>query len=380
MRVGTTNFCGSRLLQVREARGITQTALSEKINRDTSTISRWEKGTQFPEPEMLHEVSRIFDMPISYFLSEDVNTGDTAIFFRSMASATQTIRKSTKSKLKWFEEISFKLQEWLDFPELNIIKKDIKDFREIDNDLIENAALECRKIWQLGLGPVSDLLLSMENNGILVSSIYMGSSTMDGVSKWSSLDNRPYVMIASDKNSCVRSRFDAAHELGHIILHSNINEKNLKDTASFKEIEMQAHQFASAFLMPADSFGSEISSPSLSNFAALKPRWKTSIASMIVRCNSLGIISDTYQTQMWKYYSSRGWRKGEPLDDILEIETPRVMERSIKLLLDEGIMPLSRLLNELHIGIKDIEEICNLPNGYLHSKSESVVLFPKSIF
>ncbi|MDT2306000.1 ImmA/IrrE family metallo-endopeptidase [Paenibacillus larvae] len=32
-------------------------------------------------------------------------------------------------------------------------------------------------------------------------------------------DERPYVLLSNDKTSS-RSRFDIAHELGHLILHS----------------------------------------------------------------------------------------------------------------------------------------------------------------
>jgi len=47
---------------------------------------------------------------------------------------------------------------------------------------------------------------------------------------------------------------DAAHELGHLVLHRHLKEKNLTEIGAFKEIERQAFYFAGAFLLPERAF------------------------------------------------------------------------------------------------------------------------------
>jgi Zn-dependent peptidase ImmA (M78 family) len=95
--------------------------------------------------------------------------------------------------------------------------------------------------------------------------------------------------------------------------------------------------FAGALLLPAESFSTEVWSPSLNAFLALKERWRVSIGAMVKRCSALGIISDEYERRIWKYYSARSWRRSEPLDDVLQPECPRLLARSIQLLVDQRV-------------------------------------------
>lgn len=378
MRLGTPGFQPERLVQAREARGLTQVALSELIGISSSNISRWERTDQKPEPEALEGLSKALRVPVSYFLRPIPAHGRHPVFFRSMASTTLQLRKRTSARLRWLQDISLYLQEWVDLPAVDVPTFNFADHLSINNEDIENAAMECRNRWGLGLGPIADLLLVLENAGIILCKDETGSVKMDGLSNWSESDERPYMLIAKDKDTCVRSRFDAAHELGHLVLHRHLNPSILKKAQDFKEVEKQAFQFAGAFLMPAESFGAEIWSPSLNTFLSLKERWKTSIVAMIMRCHQIGVISESYKTQLFKYCSSRGWRsKGEPLDDNLILEYPRLLSRSVKLLIAENIRTRDELLTDMCLNDMDVESLCGLPADYLSSKPASILLMPK---
>jgi len=377
MRKGITNFEPNRLSQARESRGLTQVALGEIINRTTASISRWESGKQLPEIDALEDLSKAFNLPVSFFLRSIPDHGDSPMFFRSMAAMTRTVRERTKARLRWGQDISLKLQEDIDLPEVNLLSPDLGDYKEITNSQIEKIASECRKMWGLGIAPISDMLLVLENAGIVVIKEEVGVASMDGLSNWSSADNRPYIFIAKDKDSCVRSRIDAAHELGHLILHRNVDEKYLNAKQDFTEIERQAFYFAGAFLMPDESFSAEIRTPSINNLLALKERWKVSIGAMIMRCVSLKIIDEDYKEQMFKYCSSRGWRKNEPLDDVLLVENPRLLSRSIRLLVENGIKSRKQLLNDFRLNSVDIESLAGLPRGYMNDTQAEIFNFPK---
>nr|WP_277604802.1 ImmA/IrrE family metallo-endopeptidase [Fertoeibacter niger] len=216
----------------------------------------------------------------------------------------------------------------------------------------------------------------MENAGVVAVKEATGTVTMDGLSNWSDEDQRPYVLIAQDKDTCVRSRMDAAHELGHLVLHRHISSQELNSKSDFKEIERQAFLFASAFLMPSESFPSEVWSPSLNTFLALKERWRVSIAAMIMRCSKLDMIGDEYQQRLWKHYNSRGWRRDEPLDDVLVPEEPRLLNRSIRLVIDEGVVTHSDLLAQIALRGSDVESLCGLPRGFLSGEQAEVIKLP----
>ncbi|MBV8737914.1 MAG: ImmA/IrrE family metallo-endopeptidase [Alphaproteobacteria bacterium] len=373
MRNGTPGFQSERLVEARESRGLTQVALADLINRTSSSISRWEAGNQSPEPEALEILARALNLPITFFLRPRAHHGDNPMFFRSMANTTLGLRRRTCGRLHWAEEIALVLQEWLDLPTVNVPRLDAADYREIGETEIERMAGECRSLWSLGNGPIADLLLVMENAGICIVKEEVGSVTMDGLSHWSDADHRPYVMIAADKDTCARSRLDAAHELGHLVLHGRIKERTLADAAAFKEVERQAFLFAGAFLMPGESFAAEIWSPTLNGFLPLKERWKVSLGAMIRRCRTLGMINDEYEQRLWKHYSSRGWRKAEPLDDTIPVESPRLLARSVRLLIDEGIRTREQLLSDFRLPEGDIESLCGLPRGFMTSAAAELV-------
>ena len=353
-------------------------ALGELINRMSSNVSRWESGGQSPEPDAVDALARALNLPVSFFLRSPPAHGEGPMFFRSMASTTQTLRRRARARLRWAQDISLSLQEWVDLPPVDVPEFDIGDYREIRNADIEQMAVACRDRWGLGTGPISDVLLVLENAGICVVKEEIGSVAMDGLSNWSGSDGRPYILIASDKDRCVRSRLDAAHELGHLVLHRHLREKTLSDAAAFKEIERQAFYFAGAFLLPAESFAAEIWSPALNNFLVIKERWKASIGAMIKRCSVLGMMmTEEYESRLWKHYSARGWRKDEPLDDVLPAENPRLIARSVRLLVDEKIRRRNDLLEEFRLPGRDVESLCCLPRGYMTAEDAEVVALPR---
>ena len=70
--------------------------------------------------------------------------------------------------------------------------------------------------------------------------------TLDAFSEWRADEDMPYVILNSSKESAARSRFDIAHELGHMIIHRHLRRMPQREDHIFKLIESQAHHFASA--------------------------------------------------------------------------------------------------------------------------------------
>ncbi|MCH4575285.1 helix-turn-helix domain-containing protein [Achromobacter xylosoxidans] len=372
MRAGVSGFQPGRLVQARISRGLTQTALATMVERSSGTVSKWESGEQQPEADALERLSMRLSMPVAWFLKPIPRYGDNVCFFRSNVSATKTAQSIAQVRLMWLNEISLELQQFVDWPVVNIPTLEESNHLNISDEEIEQAAANCRKEWKLGLGPISDMTLALENVGVICVREELGYAKMDGASQWFDTDGRPYVFLAADKANGVRSRFDAAHELGHLVLHRSVS--GLEFTKRNPEIERQAHLFAGAFLLPAESFAAEVSRPSLDTFIALKPRWKVSVAAMIMRCLQLGIIDEAYSVRLWKNYSARGWRRGEPLDDVIPAETPRLLSRAIDLLLSQGGLDKGGVLAALGLHQGDCERLCSLAEGFFAEKQPPAVL------
>jgi Zn-dependent peptidase ImmA (M78 family)/transcriptional regulator with XRE-family HTH domain len=375
MRIGSPGFQSERLTEAREARAITKAALAQLVGRASSTLSNWESGRQTPDPEALDDLARALRVSKDYFLKKPSGHGDGLIFFRSMVAATATYRKRCSARLRWMQDISLALQEWVDLPPVNLPSLSLPDYRLLKGKDIEAAADACRKHWRLGRGPISDVILAMENAGIVVAFDEVESDTLDGLSAWSEADGRPYVLLASDKEACVRSRFDAAHELGHLILHRGVPPEEF--AANLKLIEHQAHRFASAFLLPSDSFPAEIPVLTLDGILAMKSRWKVSLGAMVYRCKDLDILSDEHASRLFKARSARGWSRKEPLDDTLEREQPRLLSRSVKMIVEEGGVPIATLLDAIRLSAHDVETLADLPEGYLSGGDDRVIDLPQ---
>ena len=381
MSAGASNFKGKRLTHAREARGITQTSLAHMINISRAAISQYEKGQRAPSSDILKKIANTLNFPMHFFLRNDGSRVSTPIFFRSMSSATKIARLRAKRRYEWLLDIVRYLREFVTLPEVNFPRFDIPSAAiSIDNEIIEDIANRTRAHWGLGFGPISNVTWLLENNGAIVVRQKLGAKTLDAFSNWSRHDTpMPYFILGEEKMSAVRSRFDAAHELGHMILHNNVDENGLRNTTTFKLIENQANCFASAFLLPEQTFSQEVSfAPNLEMLVPLKSKWRVSIAAMVKRLRQLRLISREREQGLFINISRRRWRTKEPLDDELEIEKPRVLQKAFDLLGNKNIMNQYSLTINLGLTTEDVERTIGMP-GYFSSASATTIKFPRIV-
>lgn len=365
---GTPGFVGERLREAREARGLTAIALAEILGITRQAVSLYESGESSPQPDMMPEIADKLSLPISFFMRPAVPKHNTnAVFFRSMAAATKSDRGRGGSRITWLFEILVPyLRQFVSFPRVNFPALSVPDNPlQLSNNDIEELAAKLRGSWGLGEGPISNVVLLLENNGCLVTRMGLDSPALDAFSTYCVHDNTPYIVLGGNKGSAVRSRFDAAHENAHIVLHKNFKVDRLKNPAEFKMVEQQANRFASAFLIPRNKFADDFCVPTLDAFQALKAKWLVSIGMLIMRAHQLGFITEEHSQRLWINYNRRGWRKAEPLDDKLPIEQPVVLRRACKLIIDAKVRTPQQLLADIPLSAKDVEELLNVPKGYL---------------
>ena len=309
-------------------------------------------------------IGSILNLPTHYFTRPVHQVEPNAVYFRSLSSATKTARTRAARRLEWTREIVTYLREFVQFPSVNIPDFELpRDPARITGQDIERLADETRRYWKMGNAPISNVVWLLENNGAVVVRDDLGADTLDALSTFVHSDRTPYIILGAGKGVAARSRFDAAHELGHILLHRNVDRVRFSLPADFKLMEMQAHRFAGAFLLPAKAFLEEYYAPKLDLFRALKPKWKVSIAMMIMRGDHLGLMEPESKQKVWMNYSRRGWRTEEPYDNELEVEQPRLLRRSIELLLNQRVQSKETILSRVHLSITDVEEITGLPSG-----------------
>lgn len=365
-----TWFNPQRLIQAREARGFTQAALSAVINYSMSTISKWENGHIIPEAEAIVRLSSSLGVPEIWF-SRPSNQPISLYHFRSLSAATLAARRVAQIRLNWASEITSIIEEWVEHPQINIIESPTRERAlKLTDDQIEQYAADLRILWKLGTRPIKNLVDTIESAGIFIIREPFGYDKMDGVSAWF---DKPFVWVSSDKGNYYRSRFDIAHELGHIILHQHLHEADCTGVR-YKEVERQAHLFASHFLLPREAISSTFRSVTLDNLLLEKRHWGVSVAALIMQYHNLGIITEDHKTRLFKSYSFRKWRNHEPYDDAITPETPTLLRSSIELLLSEGGFQKADILDKIMYSATDIENICALPHGFLKPNHEKPVV------
>jgi hypothetical protein len=102
-----------------------------------------------------------------------------------------------------------------------------------------------RSSWDLGNNPIRDLTGLIERHGIVVARINDRPAPTGSFSTW--IGDRPWLFEAASAGLPAQARLDAAHELGHLVMHMSPDVR----TAN---AEREAESFALAFLMPRRAF------------------------------------------------------------------------------------------------------------------------------
>lgn len=371
-RGGIQGFQQDRLSQVLAARRLTQVQLAALVGVSPATVSKWRAGSQAPEREALERLAGVVNVTPEWFTRTPAEKISLPLF-RSNASAHVAARAMLEARLEWAQDVAVALMEFVDYPELNLPKRNYIDPEEITAEDIEQAASECRDMWRLGRVAVQDLALAVEGAGIILVREETGIAQIEGLSAWSEMLARPLILLSADKDNGYRSRFDLAHELGHLILHRNILRTT--DNDRHKLMEKQAHHFAGSFLLPAESFAADIRMPvTLDDLLLLKRRWGVSVAAITMRLHALDMIDDEGKLSLFKRRSARWGGKSEPGDGDRKPEQPRLLRRTIDLLVDENVMPLDAIPRHIGLSDMDVEMLAGLSEGYFQGKNNVVQL------
>lgn len=295
--MSTKNFSKTRLSIARKRRQLTKKSLAEKAKISQLTLTRIENGvTLEPEDETVGHLASALNYPISFFYLDDCEElSDNAVSFRSLSALTARQRDSALAAGVIAYEINDWVQDRFNLPEPNFI-----DLRKEGPKV---AAHALRKYWGIGEKPIPNMIKLLEAKGARVFSLSESNSNLDAYSCWR--NGVPYVFLNTYK-SAERSRFDAAHELGHLVLHIHGENKG-------REVEREADQFASAFLIPRGDLVSQVPRGlTLTKLVSLKHRWGVSVPALARAIYDTQLISDWSYREFCKQISQKGYRTSEP--------------------------------------------------------------------
>lgn len=275
-------FNHTRLKLARTRRQLTIKELASRVELTTRMVSEYEKDrcTSQPPESTILAFSHALNYPADFFFEEDeVDTIDVeSVSFRSLKSMKASQQHAAISA----GSLGVILNDFL-ASKFELFPVDIPD---LSGTAPEIAAEILRSEWELGNKSISHVITIMEMHGVRVFALDENTTAVDAFSFWK--DGVPFVFL-NTKKSAERSRFDAAHELAHLILHRN-------EIPQGKDIEKEADKFASFFLMPRDTILSlNGGCHSIQDILTLKLSWKVSAMALIVQMKNVGVISE------WQY-------------------------------------------------------------------------------
>lgn len=332
-------FNPKRLTLARRRRGITKTKLAEVLGVEVRSITAYENDEFRPDRDRLLVLAEKLRFPVPFFFGDDLEEiAPDIVSFRSMSKMTAGQKNSALGA----GAIALLLGEWIE-NRFDLPSAALPDLSQESSP--EAAADTLRRLWGLGELPIKNMIHLIEAKGIRVFSLSIDTAQLDAFSMWHA--DTPFVFL-NTKKSCEHSRFDAGHELGHLVLHRHAGAKG-------QEAEREANAFASAFLMPrASVLANAPYMATVDQLIRVKPYWTVSVAALARRLRDVGLVSDWHYRTLCIEIAQRGYRKTEPNEALRE--TSQVLSKVFAALREEGTTKAD-IATALSVHVEELDQL-----------------------
>ncbi|MCG9026736.1 XRE family transcriptional regulator [Laribacter hongkongensis] len=333
----------SRILFARERRGLTQIKLAQELEVDPKTVRNYENGKYIPDGEKLKKLAEILEFPVEFFFKDDpYQITDDAVSFRRLSRASNTLKKRAVNAGK----MAFEFNDWLE-ANFKLPQSELPDLSDLDPEM---AASSLRKMWGLGEMPISNCIHLLESKGVRVFSLEIEAKEIDAFSVWK--NNTPFVFLNTFK-SAEHSRFDACHELAHLV--RDTHSMKLQNGEKSVHSEQEANDFSSAFLLPHESMITIKSmAKSIPFLMKEKKKWGVSLAALAYRLNKVGAYSEWEYRNICIFIAQNGFRTKEP--DPMKKEGSLLFKK-VFAALDKESINKTDIANALKFNRDDLEKL-----------------------
>lgn len=310
--------CGEMLRLARQRLGFSQKEAAEELNIKQPVLSRIENGVADSDNEILSKAAKVYGVPVSFFEIKDSVFGPPVSVHPMLRGKADVTARDLDMITAELNIRVFHLRQFLDVvdfePKSSIPLLDVEQY-----GTPEKIAAVVRSHWGVPSGPIKNIISLMEHAGIIVAYSDFRGASVSGITF--RVPGRPPIVLINDSHPADRVRFTLAHELGHLVMHRFPNP----------DMEREANEFASAFLMPKSDIIPSLAGRNISLMllASLKPEWKVAMQALLMRAKSLNLLSKNQERYLWQQISKRGWRTREPADLDFLREEPKVLSAII---------------------------------------------------
>ncbi|WP_413431525.1 ImmA/IrrE family metallo-endopeptidase [Crateriforma spongiae] len=300
----------------RQLLGLTRTQLAKASGLSQSHLTRVENGDRPLTDDIAKSVADALGRPIEFLQWDGELFAGSHVFHRRRASTRVRDVEKTNAFINFARLRVIKMLEGANLK----VKRQMKRITVTAKVSPADAARNLRAAWQVPPGPIANLVDLVESAGVVIWETDDLAAEVDALSLWpiGEEDQVFPVVVRVMGKSGDRERFTLAHELGHLCLHHHPAE----------DFELEANQFASEFLMPADDIRKSLRNLDLPKAAALKGKWKVSMQAIIRRAFDLNVITESQYRYLNRDLSAKGYKKREPV--LIPSERPRLLEAMLK--------------------------------------------------
>lgn len=331
-------FNPTRLILARKRRGMTQAELGAAIGVSSKSVANYESGIHEPTDENLSALGKALTVPLNFFEGDDLpQAAPEGVSFRAYSKMTAKQRDAGLAA----GAFALMLSRWID-ARFNFPTVDVPDLRGFDP---EGAAETLRARWGRGERPIKNMIHLLEAHGVRVFSLTEACVELNAFSHWDA--ETPFVFLNTMKTA-ESSRFDAAHELGHLVLHRH-------GAPQGRIAEHEADRFAAALLMPKGSvYAAAPRYVTLDGIVKLKKLWNVSALALAHRLRELQLMTE------WNYRSicielSRDGGRHREIDGI-EREASQLLTKVFDALRAEGVSK-RQVAHELSLSTDDLDAL-----------------------
>jgi Zn-dependent peptidase ImmA (M78 family)/transcriptional regulator with XRE-family HTH domain len=354
-------FSGKKLKAARMYRGKTIEQLAQESNINKKDVLAFEEDKYKPVVENEMKLSNTLKFPREYFFENDnIKVIVESTHIRPESPIPRVEEISYKEKLVMTHKLISFIEGYIRFPEMNI-PDDLSKY-----DDMEELATKVRRFWELGDGPIGNMVSLLEANGISISAMNVDKKGALSFTQKQSIERNPRYLISlgNDRKSATIRNYDLAYELAYIVsVEAGISSK-----------KFSKDEFACAFLLPKEAFFVDLANVNeIQDYVELKKKWIVPISAMVLRSYQIGVINYKKYMYLIKEMEKQGWLKKEPLDDNIKCPNPALLKKSVEMIIDNKIMTGTGLVENLadsglSLYADDIELLLGLKEGMLSPK------------
>ena len=314
----------SRIILARQRAGLPKTALARAAGVAPRTVTTWE--SRGAPSSRLSDIAGATGMPAEFFSGGAIDLlEEDRIFFRARRRSPSALLHRSAAfgslGIGFYDSIRRRFRT----PAPSVPEAE-------PGDSPRQAARALRLAWRMGMGPAPNLVQLAEAHGIRVLGIPLADAAVDAFSFWAP-DGRPFVFLSRIKTA-ERSRFDLAHEIGHLVLHCDVTGTG---ETTDREIEREADVFAAELLLPTEALRARVrGAPSIEDLMRIKSAYGASAMAAARSIRDAGLLSKWGHRQLVATLTSRGFHTGEP-GSTLPYEKSRVFSTVLERLRAEGV-------------------------------------------